>query len=316
MTQQLSMLYNPSSSQISFADFSREIPKARAIYNKYEYEYSDEYSKRLGRWIIRAEKHMAQKRCAPENVKQEITNKLITKLVNDILVSPYDRAPFAAGTEKRPVLFMGLLFPYWMIEDILTLIGTLKELNLVEHHHFLGEMLDWVKSLGWSLPSAPSHDDALVPISQGGPLVVFNQTSKPSHMDSNLLISLNSSGETESIIIKLLDYRDLIINAFIEMELYKKNKEIKIQHKQIVRSGEEQKALAKMERAQNSRDRVVHEQRVNKQFANISHIQASTQNIMKEQLQSLVDQMNQAEARLKMEQQKGKNLEAELKKYQ
>jgi hypothetical protein len=301
---------------IAFADFYRAIPEASSIYNKYQTEYTDEHSNWLGRWVKRAERYIARSSLAPDCIKQEITDKLTTKLVTQILVSPYDRAPFVVKTEKGPVLFKGIVFPYWMLEDILKLIGNLNGLSLAKPHDFMNEMLEWSNSLKKRSEGVPSKSTALVPVSADGALAALNQTQLPSYLDSALLVSLNFSEQPELVTIKLLTYRKLIINAFREMEIRQINKEVKKQHTQIVTFGDEQKALVEKEKTQNIHQRIAHEQTVKKQFEEISQIQVSTQNIMKEHFQSLISQISEAENRMKNAQQDCKNKEAQIKSLQ
>lgn len=301
---------------LSFKTFFKAIPVARAICEKYQHEYTDEHSKWLGRWVKRAERHMQQSSHASDIFKKELTDKLIKKLVAQILVSPYDRSPFMANTEKRPVLFKGLIFPHWMLEDILILLGNPNGMRQAKPHELMNEMLEWTKALQQPSPSILSENRALVPRDVGGTLVVANQTRSPSHLDNALLVSLNFSEHPELTIIKLLAYRDLIRNVFREMELRKMNKATKRQLKQIVRFGEKQKALAEQEKVQSAQERVAHEQAVNRQFEDISQIQESTQNIMREHFQSLIDQMNQAEERMKKLQQECKDKEAQVQSLQ
>ncbi len=297
---------------VPFSEFFHAVPQARAIYDKYQSEYNDEYSRWLGRWVKRAERHMEQKSHASATIKQEITDKLIQKLITQILVSPYDRSPFVTNTEKKTVLFKGLIFPSWLLKDILTLLGDPNEMRRAKPHELMNEMLEWTKTFQQRLQSFPSESKELVPRDFAGALVIANQTPVTSHLDSTLMVSINFSQQPELIIIKLLNYRDLIKYAFREMELRKKKKGSKNRFKQNVKFGEEQRALAEQEKVQNAKERIVHEETVKRQFEGISRIQESTQNIMKEHFQSLIDQMNQAEERMKKLQQECKDKEAQV----
>jgi hypothetical protein len=297
---------------VAFSDFYNAVPKASVIYNKYHAEYTDEHSIWLGRWVIRAERHIAQTCFATDEVKQSITDKLIMKLVTQILVSPYDHAPFVAKTEKGPVLFKGVVFPYWMLEDILNMIGFQDRMSQAKPHGFMNEMLEWSHSLRQRSSSIPSQSTALVSVRTERALVALSQTPLPSHLDSTALVSINFYDQPDLTLIKLLSYRKLILNAFREMALRKMNRGIKKQHKQIVRFGDDQKTLAEIEKTQNVQARNAHEEAINKQYEDISHIQDSTQNIMNEHFHSLIEQMNQAEEKMKKVQQECKNKEAQI----
>ena len=69
-------------------------------------------------------------------------------------------------------------------------------------------------------------------------------------------------------------------------------------------------------KAQIAEDCVADEEAVKKQFEDISRIQESTENIMKEHYQNLIDQMNQAEERMKKVQQECKDREAQIQSLQ
>lgn len=304
-----------SQTNLHFSDFFSAIPEACSIYDKYQVGYTDEHSKWLGRWVKRAERYSAQTRSELDNIKQEVTDKLINKLVTQILVSPYDRAPFFPKTEKRPVLFHGLLFPYWMLEDILKLVGNSDGLCLAKPHDFMNEMIEWWKSLEQHSQSLPSKSTALIPLA-AKTLVHLNQTVEPPHLDSSLLVSFNFSEHPELTMIKLFTYRDLVINAFKEMEIRKKHKGLKKQLKQIIRFGNEQKALTEKQKIHNAKERITDEETISKQFEDLSLTQKLTQDIIKGHFQDLMYQMNQAEERMKKVQQECKNKEAQIQAIQ
>ena len=171
----------------------------------------------------------------PHTSKQEITDKLVHKLVTELLVSPYDRSPFVANTEKRPVLYKGMIFPHWMLEDIFTLLGCPDGIQLAQRHELMHEMLVWTKAL-LERP-VPSESRELVLREVGGALIIANQAPLPTHLDSTLLVTINFFQHPELAMIKLLAYRDLIKKACREWELQKDNKAAKRQLKQIVKFG-------------------------------------------------------------------------------
>jgi hypothetical protein len=300
-----------SSPSVGYTDFCRALPAARAIYNKYE--YNDEHSQWLGRWIKRAERHLSQARHESTEVKQGITDKLISKLMKEILVSPYDRAPFVFRTEKSPVLFKGILFPYWMLEDILMTIGYADKLQFVAPHAFIDEMLEWSTSLRQSSHStSSSKSTALVKKETGGSLVALDPQPAVSHLDSSLMLSIKYEENPELALIKLLTYRNLMKNAFKEMVLRHVKRGIKHQTRQIVKFGQEQKALMTNEKAQIVHQNTVHAQTVAKQHEEIVELQETTQTIMKDHYEDLITRIHQTEERLKKVQQESREKEAQI----
>lgn len=299
---------------IPFSDFYPAVPEARVIYDKHQNTVADElfgHSQRLGRWVMRAEKRIAQTALEPDPVKQEITDKLITKLVTEILVSPYDRAPFETHTDKCPVLFKGQLFPRWMFNDIVQMIGMPHASQDAILHHLMIAMLEWSNSLVRRSQSNPSPSSALIPATSRA-LMALNQVPSQKYLDGTLLVNLNFAVQPELTIIKLIAYRDLIKKAFRELELRTINKGARRQLKQIVQFSNEQKKIAEAEKTQIAKERASHEQAINKQLKEIVHMRKSTQEILKANFQSLIDELNHATVRMKSLQEECKNKEAQI----
>lgn len=301
-----------SSPGVGYAHFYRALPAARAIYNKYKHEYTDEHSQWLGRWIKRAERHLSQTRHDPADVKQATTDKLIGKLVTQILVSPYDHAPFVPNTNKAPVLLKGLLFPYWMLEDILITIGYADKLQFVESHTFMHEMLVWSNTLQQSINTAPSKSTALVRAETGGALVALDPQPAASHLDSSLMLSIKHAENPELALIKLLTYRNLMKNAFKEMVLRNVKKDAKYQTRQLVKFGQEQKALMANDKTQMAHQNTQHAQTVAKQHEEIAQLHKTTQATMKAHYEDLMAQILQTEKRLEKVQQECNDKEVQI----
>lgn len=294
-----------------YTDLCKALPAAHTIYNKYEYEYTDGHSQWLGRWIKKAERDLSHVSQESVEVKQNIADKLVSKLRKQILVSPYDRAPFVAGTEKSPVLFKEILFPCWMIEDILINIEHADQLQFITPHAFINEMLAWSNGLS-STPT--SMCSALVKKETGGPLATFSQPAV-AHLDSSLMLSIKYDETPELALIKLLTYRNLMKNAFREMVLRNVKMSIKSQTRQIVKFGQEQKAQLANAEVQIVRQNIMHAQAVAKQHEEIAQLQDTAQAVTKNHYEDLIAQIHQTEERLKKVQQESKEKEAEIQTW-
>ena len=313
--------------QVTFDEFASALPAARAIYNTHQARYAHElfeHSKFLGRWIVRAETHIAQTDLEPKT-KQKITDELIQELATKILVSPYDMAPFDCTKEKSPVLFKGTLFPYWMLADILQILGNTAALDEVEPHHLINEMIEWTMSLRQSshinLLQQLSFEEeqhvelsestALMPINTDTALVVSSNATS-TQLDCTLQTGAVVAADPQLTLIKLFAYRDLMKKAVKCLELRKLLEVVTAQRESIVRFNQEQLALKEAEQKQLENQCVVHIQAVKQQCADITKMQEATQNIMKKHLTDLINNINETGEKMKKLQQDCQNQEAAL----
>lgn len=276
---------------VPFEKLCVALPEAKKILKKYKSTYTDEYSEWLGRWIQKAERI-----CGFEvQEKQKNVDKLVQKLMTQILVSPFDKAPFFTNSTRQPLLFKGLVFPHWMLQDIFTLMGNASGISQAKPHAFMIKMLSWINAL----------------MSQGafasGNTQLF--LSEP-QMDEQLLLSLNVSEQPELILKKLLIYRSLIKMALSEIER-RKRKTVKSQLKQIRRVGYEQKiCLAQgSSEAQDLRDQG---KQINEYSQEIFQMEKTTLETMKKDLYDFVDQIIQMEEKIRRKQQICKDKEAQI----
>jgi hypothetical protein len=313
--------------QVTFDEFARALPAARAIYNAHQVRYAHElfeHSNFLGRWIIRAETHIVQTDLEPQT-KQEITDKLIHELATKILVSPYDMAPFGCTKEKSPVLFRGTIFPYWMLADILQILGNTAALDEAEPHVLISEMIEWTISLKQNNHANRlqqlnpieeqqvelSESTALLPINTDTSLIAL-ETASSTQLDCTLLTGAVVAADPQLTLIKLFAYRDLMKKAVKCLERRKLLEIVTAQREEIVRFRDEQQALKEAEQKQLENQCVIHIQAVKQQCADITKTQEATQNIMKEHLAHLIQNINAAGEKMKKLQEDCQNQEAAL----
>lgn len=302
-------------SNVSFSCLCAALQEARAIHNKYKAEYTDIHSIWMGRWIDKAETYTLKANSDSDTKKKEIADKLINKLFTQILASPYDRSPFIPRAKERPVLFKGIIFPFWMLEDILKSLRKPEALSLAKQHEFLNEMLDWKNALEKGEPSATTKNTDLVPLDNENQLILSNETVLSAQLNSELLVCNDFSENLPMTIKKLLTYQDLMKKAFREIELREMKREVKEQIKQMTIFQNEQEILAEQQKEKFQLDRIVHEQNITKCFEDIACIHESTQNFMKQNFQSLIDQIKETQENLIQVQEDCKNKEAQKEYY-
>lgn len=283
---------------ISLTNFSNALPSARAIQVRYALSYSDHHSHRLSRWIAKAERTLVRTVYSSDAQKQKIVDCLIHKLVTEILVSPYDRAPFIPGTEKAPLLFKGLLFPSWLLEDIFELIGSTEGSRAAKPHAFINEMIGWVKSLNFH-PSSSSFESTAIVVAAQKDLVFSGQSSSNSYLDRQTLVALNASGRSELVMIKLAAYRDFLKSAWEEIRFREVKWEAKRELKQVVTFQEDQKQLLEKDKIRRIEGQFGYEQSVADRFEGIDQIQQSTYLILHGHSQALMEQMAETEEKIR-----------------
>lgn len=260
----------------SYADFFKAVPQVRTICAEFQLRFDDSHSKWLGRWMCRVEKCVVGTSSLLEDEKQKRADQLIGELVKEILVSPYDESPFELISEKRPVLFKGVLFPFWMLSDILNMVGNPEGIHQVIEHDFMNAMIRWSSSV---VPMPRNACQALVPAC---------------YIDPALMVAIQ---DPKAVSIKLSKYRRLMINAFRIMDLRERKEVIEERAERIVRAGQKNKVLLESDKERIERERALQDDAIAKEFELVAETHASALLAMKNHGELLLEEIRQAEER-------------------
>jgi hypothetical protein len=217
-------------------------------------------------------------------------------LVNDLLASPFDGAPFKNkktenGHEKHAVLYQGIPIACWMLKDIFRL---LHQDKTVLKHEYICEMVDWLETIKHIIVSPSST--SLIPRSNQQ-LIKVESPNEKTLLKPDLLILPEDASNFVFDTIKLQKYRELFNNILKLQKVREHKRQVRAQKRKIIK--ENDKLQLQLETSQ---EKIVqgldsHEKDMEKRYAETQQIREQTDSIMKSNIEMMLKHMAEVDER-------------------